>query len=195
VLGVTRPVLHDARVLVHEIRPGTRVLAGAASDLHGAIQTGIPVVRRALGLSERLRTALAAVDTLASDPLVSGALDRLLATLQSALPTLRFAVPAQTVCNYFGLWTRNVPSTISEGDASGTWFRTLVVASTTQASASATPAPDLHLNPYGNTAAPGQEHECETGNEPYLPGQRIGHVPGNQGTRTERTGPPAGVGK
>jgi hypothetical protein len=194
VLAVTRPVLHDARVLVHDIRPGTRVLASAASDLHGAIQTGIPVVRRALGLSERLRTALAAVDALASDPLTSGALTRLHATLQSALPTLRFTVPAQTVCNYFGLWTRNVPSTISEGDASGTWFRTLVVASTTQATASATPAPDLHLNPYGNTAAPGQEHECETGNEPYLDGQRIGHVPGNQGLKTEDTSPPAGVG-
>jgi virulence factor Mce-like protein len=194
VLGVTRPVLHDARVLVHEIRPGTRVLAGAASDLHSAIQTGIPVVRRALGLSERLRTALAAVDTLASDPLTSGALDRLLATLQSALPTVRFAVPAQTVCNYFGLWTRNVPSTISEGDASGTWFRTLVVGGVDEARASAEPAPNLHQNPYGNSAAPGQTHECETGNEPYLPGQRIGHVPGNQGTKTENTSPPAGVG-
>jgi hypothetical protein len=45
------------------------------------------------------------------------------------------------------------------------------------------------VNPYANTAAPGQTHECEAGNEPYLDGQRIGHVPGNQGTRTERTAP------
>jgi hypothetical protein len=96
-------------------------------------------------------------------------------------------VPAQTVCNYLGLWTRNVPSTISEGDDSGTWFRTLVVASTEEASASAGPTPNLHLNPYGNTAAPGQVHECETGNEPYKPGQHIGHAPGNQGTETEKT--------
>jgi hypothetical protein len=43
------------------------------------------------------------------------------------------------------------------------------------------------VNQYTNTAAPGQVHECEAGNEPYLPGQRIGHVPGNQGTRTQRT--------
>jgi ABC-type transporter Mla subunit MlaD len=186
-LGVARPVLHDARVLVHDIRPGTRVLAGAATDLHSAIRTGIPVVRRALGLSERLRGTLAAVDALASDPLTSGALDRLLLTLRSALPTLRFVLPAQTVCNYLGLWTRNVPSTISEGDDSGTWFRTLVVGGVDEAQASATPAPNLHVNPYGNTAAPGQTHECEAGNEPYLSGQRIGHVPGNQGTKTEKT--------
>jgi virulence factor Mce-like protein len=186
-LAVSRPVLHDARALVHDIRPGTRVLASAATDLHGAIRTGIPVVRRALGLSERLRDTLRAVDTLASDPLTSGALDRLLFTVRSALPTLRFVIPAQTVCNYLGLWTRNVPSTISEGDDSGTWFRTLVVGGAEEAAASAEPSPNLHLNPYGNTAAPGQERECETGNEPYEPGQRIGHAPGNQGTKTEQT--------
>jgi virulence factor Mce-like protein len=186
-LSVSRPVLHDARALVHDIRPGTRVLASAATDLHGAIRIGIPVVRRALGLSERLRDTLAAVDTLASDPLTRGALDRLLLTVRSALPTLRFVVPAQTVCNYLGLWNRNVPSTISEGDDSGTWFRTLVVASTDEAMATAKPSPNLHMNPYGNTAAPGQEHECEPGNEPYEQGQLIGHSPGNQGTQTERT--------
>ncbi|MEA2470689.1 MAG: phospholipid/cholesterol/gamma-HCH transport system substrate-binding protein [Thermoleophilaceae bacterium] len=186
-LAVARPVLADARALVHDIRPGTRVLASAATDLHGAIRVGIPVVRRALGLSERLRTTLQAVDTLASDPRTSGTLDRLQLTLESALPTLRFISPAQTICNYFGLWTRNVPSTISEGDDSGTWFRTLVVANTDEARANAAPSPNLHVNQYGNTAAPGQVHECEAGNEPYLPGQRIGHVPGNQGTRTQRT--------
>jgi virulence factor Mce-like protein len=186
-LAGSRPVISDARALVHDIRPGTRVLAGAATDLHRAIGVGIPVVRRALGLSERLRTTLQAVYALASDPRTGGALDRLLLTLRSALPTVRFVMPAQTVCNYLGLWTRNVPSTISEGDDSGTWFRTLVIAGVDEARASAEPAPNLHVNQYGNTAAPGQTRECEAGNEPYLDGQRIGHVPGNQGTRTEST--------
>jgi virulence factor Mce-like protein len=193
-LAVMRPVLADARVLVHDIRPGARVLASAAARLHDAVRAGIPVVRRALGLSERLRTALGAVDVLASDPLTSGALDRLLLTLRSALPTVRFLAPFQTTCNYLGLWTRNVDSTISEGDDSGTWFRTIVIGQPDEASARADPSPNLHVNPYGNTAAPGQTHECEPGNEPYLPGQRIGNVPGNQGTRTETTSPPAGVG-
>jgi virulence factor Mce-like protein len=189
VLAISRPVLSDARALVHDIRPGTHVLASAATDLHEAVRVGIPVVRRALGLSERLETTLQAVYELASDPQTRGALDRLLLTLRSALPTLRFILPAQTVCNYLGLWTRNVPSTISEGDDSGTWFRTLVVAGVDEAQAHAKPSPNLHVNPYGNTAAPGQTHECESGNEPYLPGQRIGHVPGNQGIETQRTGP------
>ena len=190
-LIAARPVLRDARLLVHDIRPGIDALTPAAVRLHAAIQTGIPVVKRALSLSDRLRATLAAVDVLASDPRTSGALDRLLTTVNTALPVLRFVVPAQTICNYLGLWTRNVPSTISEGDDSGTWFRTLVVANTDESQPRSSPSPNLHVNPYGNTAAPGQTHECEVGNEPYEPGQHIGHAPGNQGLKTQDTPPPA----
>jgi hypothetical protein len=44
----------------------------------------------------------------------------------------------------------------------------------------------LHVNPYPNTAGPGQTRECEAGNEPYAKAkQAIGNVPGNQGTLTE----------
>ncbi len=43
----------------------------------------------------------------------------------------------------------------------------------------------LHYNPYPNTASPGQERECEAGNEGYAVGQvAIGNVAGNQGTLT-----------
>jgi virulence factor Mce-like protein len=191
-LIVARPVLADARALVHDLRPGIHVLPRVATRLHAAIQVGIPVVRHALRLSNRLRTTLAALDALASDPATLGALDRLRPTVAAALPLLRFVVPAQTVCNYLGLWDRNVDSTISEGDDSGTWFRTLVIANTSQAQARATPSPDLHENTYGNSAAPGQVHECEIGNEPYRGQQHFGHVAGNQGTRTETTSPPEG---
>ncbi len=188
-LVVARPVLRDARALVHDLRPGTRVLAPAARQLHSAIQTGIPVVRRAVALSDRLGESLAALDTLARDPATRGAVQRLLRTLRVALPYSRHVAPMQTVCNYLGLWTRNVPSTISEGDSSGTWFRTLVIAAADEAQARAEPSPNLHANPYGNAAAPGQERECEVGNEPYREGRQIGNVPGNQGAVTEETRP------
>ena len=46
----------------------------------------------------------------------------------------------------------------------------------------------LHANPYPNTAAPGQERECEAGNERYRAGrQAIGNLPGSQGTFSEPT--------
>jgi hypothetical protein len=171
------------------------VLPSAARRLDRALDTGIPVLRRATALARRLETTLRAVESLSRDPATRATLRLLRSALLSARPTVDFLAPAQTRCNYLGLWTRNVPSVVSAGDASGTWFRTLVVAKANEALASERPAPDLHENTHGHTAAPGQGGECEIGNEPYLPGQRLGRVPGHQGGRTEDTAPPQGVGR
>lgn len=192
-LAASRPVLRDAAILAREIRPGTRVLDTAGERLHEALRVGIPVLRRTTALSGRLEDTLESVRELSSDPLTSTTLERLLATVNSAKPTVDFLAPFQIRCNYLGLWTRNTSSTISEGDNAGTWFRTLVVVDVPQMLPSAAPAADLHVNPYPNTAAPGQEAECEAGNEPYLGGQRIGNVPGNQGQTTDPTTPPPGT--
>jgi virulence factor Mce-like protein len=193
-LRAARPALDDAAALVHDIRPATPLLKPAAEELDRAIDTGIPVVRRALSLADRLEGTLAAVASLSADPVTRGSLRRLSSVLDSARPTLEFVAPFQLQCNYLGLWTRNVPNTISEGDASGTWFRTLLVLQPDEFFGSvAEPAPNLHNNPQPHTAAPGQDGECEAGNEPFLPGQQIGNPPGNQGSTTELTGPPPGI--
>jgi hypothetical protein len=117
-------------------------------------------------------------------------MEGLRSVLVAATPTLDFLAPLQTKCNYISLWLRNANSTVSEGDNSGTWFRTLVVGATNEFLPAARPADTLHTNPYPHTAAPGQGGECEAGNEPYLDGQRIGNVPGDQGGKTEATAPP-----
>jgi hypothetical protein len=193
-LAAARPVLADAAGLARDIRPGTAVLDTAGARLHEALQTGIPVLRRTTALSGRLEDTLESVRRLSADPLTSSTLRRLLATVTTAKPTVDFLAPFQIQCNYLGLWTRNVSSTISEGDNAGTWFRTLVVLEPSEfLGSSATPAEELHTNPYPNTAAPGQDGECEAGNETYEPGRRIGNQPGNQGRTTEPTGPPEGV--
>lgn len=192
-LAVARPVLADAAGLARDIRPGTALLPTASQRLHEAISAGTPVVRRATALAGRLEATLESVERLAEEPSTLLTLERLRDTLESADPTLRFLAPLQTRCNYLGLWTRNVNSTISEGDSAGTWFRTLVVGATDEFMPAAEPAPSLHVNQYPNIGAPGQEPECESGNEPYLPGRRIGNVPGNQGGSTEATRPPRGV--
>jgi virulence factor Mce-like protein len=191
-LREARPLLTDAAGLARDIRPGVRLLPRAADELDRALDEGTPVLRRAVALAARLEDTLAAVAELSEDPATSSTLVRLLRVLVSAKPTVEFVAPAQLRCNHIGLWTRNVPSSISEGDESGTWFRTLVVADKVdEALSSAEPAPDLHVNPYPHT---GQNGECEVGKEPWLPGQRIGNVPGDQGGRTESTRPPDGVG-
>ena len=191
-LREARPLLTDAAALARDIRPGVRLLPRAAEELDRALDEGVPVLRRAIALADRLEDTLAAVAELTEDPATADTLERLLRVLVSVEPTLELLAPAQIQCNYLGLWARNVPNTISEGDASGTWFRTLVVADKlNEVLASAEPAPDLHVNMYPHAGANG---ECEAGNEPWLPGQRIGNVPGDQGGVTERSRPPDGVG-
>ena len=189
-LAASRPVLRDAAGLARDIRPGTRVLPRAGARLHDALETGIPVLRRTTALAGRLEDTLDAVRDLSADPLTRSTLERLLTAVRSAKPTVDYLAPFQIRCNYLGLWTRNVSSTISEGDANGTWFRTVVILALPEMLASARPAPNLHTNPYPIT---GQTGECEAGNEPFLPGQRIGNVPGDQGGSTEETHPPQGV--
>jgi virulence factor Mce-like protein len=187
-LREARPLLTDAAALMRDVRPGVKLLPRAADELDRALDEGTPVLRRAVALAARLEDTLLAVAELSEDPATVDTLERLLDVLVSAKPTVEFLAPAQLRCNHIGLWTRNVPNTISEGDDSGTWFRTLVIADkVNEALSSAEPAPDLHATTYPHT---GQNGECEVGNEPWLPGQRIGEVPGDQGGTTERTVPP-----
>lgn len=192
-LAAARPVLRDAAALARDIRPGTRVLDTAGAELHRALETGIPVLRRTTALSDRLQETLESVEDLSSDPLTSSALERLLATVQSATPTVQHLAPFQIQCNYLSLWARNASSALSEGDNNGTWLRTLVVFNTDEMLPSATPSESLHVNPYPNSAAPGQDGECEAGNEGYGPGRQIGNPEGIQGRSTEITTPPEGV--
>ena len=192
-LRVVRPVLAETRLLIRELRPGIDALPEASRSLDSALDRGTPVLRRAGDLADRLKEALEAVDDLASDPLTLEALERLRATLDSGLPTLRYVVPMQTVCNYLALWLRNASSTLSEGDIGGTWVRTMVLLEPTEMLARATPSPNLHYNAVPNAAAPGTGGECEAGNEPLLDGQRIGNLPGVQATRTENTNRNQGI--
>ena len=71
------------------------MLPPATRRLDSALDTGTPVLRRAIGLADRLGDALAAVERLASDPLTLDALERLLATVQSVRPTLRYVAPSR----------------------------------------------------------------------------------------------------
>ena len=192
-LRVVRPFLAESRLLIRELRPGVKALPVAARRLHSALDRGIPVLRRAGALADRLEEALRAVDDLARDPLTLESLERLRTALDRGLPTLRYVVPMQSVCNYLGLWLRNAGSTVSEGDIGGTWVRTLVLVEQNEMFQSATPSPTLHHNAYPNAGGPGTGGECEAGNEPFEPGQRIGNLPGVQATRTEDTNRNQGI--
>src|SRR5207253_8844788 len=124
-LAVATPVLHDARLLLRDLAPGVRLIPTAATRLHSALHRGIPVLRRAPSRLDGLNDTVGSVNSLAGDPTTPDGVRRLLATLRLAGPLVQYLAPAQLKCNYIGLYWRNISSTLSEGDASGNWVRTL----------------------------------------------------------------------
>ena len=177
------PVLADGAALMRDARASSAQLPPAARGLADLARRGTPVLERAVDLGPDLEDALHAVGRLVAEPSTLGSVERLTEVVASLGPTLRAVNPFQVDCNYLGLWARNASSTISEGDAHGTWFRFIPIYQPEEIAQRATPAPELHVNPYGRV-----DGECEVGNEPFLPGQRIGNPEGLQPARTEDTG-------
>jgi virulence factor Mce-like protein len=191
-----RPFLVNSAALFRELRPGVRVLPRALPILAQAETVGAGTLGRTPALNRRLEGVFNALDRFVSDPVVPRGIARLNETVSVLKPALEFVVPAQTTCNYITLWFRNIAGLLSEGDKNGTWQRFIIVATppgpNNEGGPSSAPANGpsvdnhLHANPYPNTAAPGQDKECEAGNEPYLVGKTITtNVPGNQGTSTK----------
>ena len=193
-----RRFLANSEGLFRELRPGVRALRTAAPDLSAALRVGTPTLRRSVAMNRRLIPVFEALEEFATDALVPRGVRRLRDGLAALRPTLRYLAPTQLRCNYVYLWFRNVSSLLSEGDRNGTWQRFNIVAlpqgPNSEAGPSSAPANGpseenhLHTNYYPNTGAPGQDVECEAGNEKYISGETvIGNVPGLQSASTEGT--------
>jgi virulence factor Mce-like protein len=205
--------IDDTSELFRRFHPAFVNLASASVQLAPAIAAGIPAVKRAPQLDNRLVATLDAVERFAADSRTVPGLILLTQTATSLEPTLAFIKPAQTTCNYLALFFRNLESALSESDVVGSFLRIGILAlpqlpnseaGPSSAAANGPPASAipgltgstrtlvddsfLHSNPYPNTDAPGQTPECEAGNEHYIPGRQvIGNDPGNQGLVTETT--------
>ena len=198
-----RPFIRNNTAFFRELRPGVAVLPHAAPILADAFEAGSEVLPRTEQMNEDLADVFEALDEFGDDPLVREGIDQLTRLSSSLRPTLNFLVPSQTVCNYGSIFLRNVASLLSEGDSNGNYQRFLVVSApvdpltlelglNNEGGPSDAPAngPErhnhLHVNPYPNTAAPGQTNECEGGNERFAVGQTvIGNLPGSQGLVTD----------
>jgi virulence factor Mce-like protein len=197
-LPVIRPFLADSARLFADLQPGVHALRQTAPTLSRAIATGIPALRRSPRLNAQLPPTAQSLLAFSRAPGVRPGISRLEQSSAELGPLLRFVTPAQSVCNYGTLLFGNVASALSLGDALGSWQRFITFQTpqgpNNEGGPSAKPANGggpvananfLHVNPYPNTAAPGQVRECEAGNEPYIIGRQvIGNVPGNQGTKT-----------
>ncbi|MDX6587328.1 MAG: phospholipid/cholesterol/gamma-HCH transport system substrate-binding protein [Solirubrobacterales bacterium] len=210
-LPVIRPFLANSAGLFRDLQPGIDAIVKTSPAIADALEVGAPVLRRSVKFNEQLAPTAAALRSLNDDADARNGIDRLIETSKIADPTLKFITPAQTVCNYGAILFDNLQSLFSQGTGPGTWQRAEVIIGpvgqdqndpvqasppNNEGSPSSAPANGggnsatnfLHTNPYPNTAAPGQELECEAGNEGWLTGQQvIGNVPGNQGTHTRET--------
>ena len=195
-LPLQRPFIKNLTGFMSELRPGVAVLPKTAPILADALEAGTKSLPETPAMNRQLEGTFRALQRFSNDPLVPKGLTQLTHTVSSLKPTLAFLTPVQSTCNYVTLWLRNIASLLSVGDANGTWQRFIIIATPTGPNSETGPSSGpangptvenhLHANNYPNTASPGQEKECEAGNEPYLAGKQvIGNVPGNQGTRTD----------
>jgi hypothetical protein len=209
-LPAQRPFLREGEELFRRWRPAFAALSDAAPDLAVAFRVGEPALRRSPAFNRRLTKTLRTLERFGGDERVPSGLARLTETAATLRPLLAFVGPAQTTCNYFTLLFRNGASALTESESVGTMLRfyplALPVPPGSEAGPTGVPsngpAPRpgapikevsltddsfLHANPYPNTAAPGQDLECESGNENYDKNrlrnrQAIGNLAGGQGT-------------
>jgi phospholipid/cholesterol/gamma-HCH transport system substrate-binding protein len=194
-----RPFLANTAKLFGELRPGFHAIRPPISkDLVGATVQGVKALRLSPAFNNQLDPTATALLAFNNNPNVRQGLTSLDAFAADLQPLLAFATPAQSVCNYGSLLFRNITSSIALGNGQANFQRFIVLgppeAPQSEIGPSSQPANGngdptganfLHFNPYPNTASPGQEKECEAGNESYIPGQPvIGNEPGNQGTNT-----------
>lgn len=194
-LPAQRPFLANSEELFRRFRPAFASLASAAPGLATAFRVGTPALHRSPALNRRLTRTIETLEKFGDDQRVPSGLARITNTVKILQPTLAFATPAQTKCNYGALFFRNVASMTSESDVVGSMLRIGPLALPLNAGSEGGPAavpangppassiPNLnafqrttyedsylHSNPYPNTAAPGQPVECEAGNEGYQKG-------------------------
>jgi ABC-type transporter Mla subunit MlaD len=204
------PFLEQSTELFRRLKAPLKSLAHASTRLAPAFADGVPALDQSPKLNVRLVETLHAVNRFVDDPRVLPALQRITRTGNLLDPLTSFVVPAQTECNYLTLLLRNIGSSVSESDAVGTMLRATPVLNPQLPDSEVGPAAAaangplgatdpvtkkgsnfLHSNPYPNTASPGQTHECEAGNEGYVPDKQVlGNVPGDQGMLVDKTSRP-----
>jgi ABC-type transporter Mla subunit MlaD len=204
---VIRPFIRDTTGLFRQLFPGFSTLPASAPVLAKAEAVGTQNLPKTyLGprsLNAELTSLAEQLENYAQNPTVSNGLDRLKLTVSSLRPPLQFLTPVQSSCNYITLFLRNTASMLSDPLATGTRLRFIPVAIDdilgeesvpsqhpylTPNNNSATQHGPVHVDPYPNTASPGEVRECSAGNETYSgKAALIGNPPGNVGIRTETT--------
>jgi virulence factor Mce-like protein len=202
------PFIEKATEFMRLLRPSASALRTTAAPLGHAFAVGAVNLRAATSLNTQIAAATKAIQEFIANPVVTLGLEDFTQTFQAGNPVFAGITPAQTVCNYFTLFFRNIASTFSPSIGVGNLARFQIIFSPLGPNAEGAPSsapanggservnstsplvPNnfLHSNPYPNVAGPGQPRECEAGNEQFALGKTVvGNVPGNVGTAHDVT--------
>jgi len=164
-LAVQRPFLRDFAEFSEDFQPATRELRAALPTLNSAIERGIPVQERAVGLNEELGDTMTALEELATAPGTNPAIRALTATVDTLNPQLRYYGPTITVCNAWSYFWTYLAEHFSEPDSTGSAQRALLNSAGDQE--------DSFGSQEANAPANGQD--VRRGNAQYLKGQDFPH--------------------
>jgi ABC-type transporter Mla subunit MlaD len=127
-LPAERSFLADLSTLATRLRPGSAELRQALPALNDALAAGTPVLSRTPRTAVELKGVFSESEQLFDDPSTASSLQRVNDLLGNLQPTVAFAAPMQTVCNYMTYWATFVPNAVSDRDQVGYSLRNNVIA-------------------------------------------------------------------
>jgi len=116
----TRPLLTRLAAISDEVRGTAREVRTSVPAINRALAAGTPVLRRLPAFTGDLEGSLRALRSLARSPTTDITIGGLTDTMRTLNPTLRWAGPHVTVCNYFTYWWTYLADHLSDEDATGT---------------------------------------------------------------------------
>ncbi len=108
---------------VERFQPGSPYLPSVASNLASITRNGPSAFRKLNRTAPQFDSTLTRLGEFASDPQVRLGLNGLNNFTATIKQPLTYITPAQTRCNYFGLFARNLASVVSSRDLGTGWMR------------------------------------------------------------------------
>lgn len=114
--------------LVEKFQPGAPYLPAVADNLANITVNGPSAMRKLSRTTPKFNRTFQNLGQFAADPQVRLGFQGLASFVSTINQPLSFITPSQTVCNYFGLFARNVASATSSRDGGVGWLRFAAVA-------------------------------------------------------------------
>lgn len=155
--------------LVEKFQPGAPYLPAVADNLATITTRGPSTMRKLYRTTPAFNRTLQNLGQFAADPQVRLGFQGLASFVDTINQPLSYITPAQTVCNYFGLFARNVSSAVSARDGGVGWLRFAAIAGWPNVN----PGQNSEIGPanglasFSNVVSPSDDRSNFTQSNPY----------------------------